>query len=182
MKIHLTWFDIVILMTITIFIIRNAWIGFIRGLSSLLGLAAGYIAASRFGGQVEAILLPWLDAPTHWLKAFAFGITFAIGFLSVFIIAELLSSLLKKLRLSWVDHILGAALGLLKGGLIVTFIFILLVTFYPQSEHLFRDSFTYPYIANSARFLAEFFPSKWKSRFNYNLRHYLKPAIHEERI
>ncbi len=170
MKLPLNWIDVVVVVTIGVFILRNAWIGFLRGLSSLAGLMAGYLAASRLSPTIEKILAPWFKV--SWLKAAALGLSFLLGFLAVFIVVELLARLLKDLRLAWIDHLLGAALGFLKGFLLLAFFFFLLATFYPQSERFFRGSVTYPYLVSGTRFLVQLLPPEWKSRFNYNLRHF----------
>ncbi|NPA48692.1 MAG: CvpA family protein [Thermodesulfobacteria bacterium] len=171
MKLPLPWIDIFVLAVLFFFIIRNAWIGFLRGLSSLAGLAAGYFVSLRYGGVIENILAPWF--PHGWLKLASYALAFVLGFLLVFIAVEILVRLFKKAHLSWIDHLLGAILGGVKGILLLSLLFILLTTFYPQGESLFRGSYTYPYLMKGARFLADIFPSKIKSRFNYNLRRIL---------
>ncbi len=171
MKPPIPWVDIFTLALLAFFVIRNAWIGFLRGLSSLAGLLAGYFLALRYGNLIESILAPWVS--TSWLKLLSYALAFALGFLAVFVLVEILVRLFKKTRLSWVDHLLGAALGGLKAILLLSLLFILLTTFYPQGKELFRGSYTYPYLMRSARFLAEIFPSEIKARFNYNLRRIL---------
>ncbi len=171
MNLPLPWIDILVLAVLLFFILRNAWIGFWRGLSSLLGLVAGYLACLRLGGTVEKVLAPWL--PEAWLKLAAYAAAFLLGFLAVFILAELLTRLFKKARLSWLDHLLGAFLGGVKGLLFWSVLFILVTTFYPGAKKYFVGSYTYPYLMKSARFLADIFPSQLKARFNYNLRHFL---------
>ncbi len=171
MKIPIPWIDVFVIGVLVFFIIRNAWIGFLRGLSSLLGIAAGYFLSLRYGNLIEEILAPWISS--SWLKIAAYGLAFLLGFLAVFIMVELLVRLLKKTHLSWMDHLLGAALGGVKGLLLLSLLFILLTTFYPHGKSLFHGSYTYPYLMKSARFLAELFPPRLKARFNYNLRHIL---------
>ncbi len=172
MKLPLHWVDIVVVVTLGLFILRNAWIGFLRGLSSLMGLVAGYLAASRLSPFVEGILAPWFEV--SWLKVISFSLSFLLGFLAVFILVELLTRLLKDLHLAWINHLLGAGLGFLKGFILLAFCFFLLATFYPQSERFFRNSLTYPYLVSGTRFLVQILPPEWKSRFNYNLRHFFR--------
>ncbi len=171
MKLPLPWIDILVLAVLLFFIIRNTWIGFLRGLSSLAGLIAGYLVSLRYGNLIENILAPWVSA--SWLKVVAYALAFSLGFLAVFIVVEILVRILQKTRLSWLDHLLGAFLGGIKGLLLLSVLFILLTTFYPRGEKLFSGSYTYPYLMKSARFLAEVFPPKIKARFNYNLRRIL---------
>ncbi len=178
MKLPLNWIDILVIVILGIFVIRNAWIGFLRGLSSLVGLLAGYLAAGRLGPTIEKILAPWVKA--SWLNVASFALAFILAFLAVFIVAEIIARLLKDLNLSWIDHLLGAVLGFLKGLILLSIIFFVLATFYPRSEQLFRGSLTYPYIVAGTRFLVQILPSEWKSRFNYNLRHFFKGHEQEQ--
>ena len=172
MNLPFSWLDLVVFTTVAIFVLRNAWIGFFRGLSSLLGLVAGYLLASRLSPKIKFILAPWINS--HWLEIASFAVSFLLGFLTVFILIELLVRVIRSLRLGWLDHFLGALLGFLKGSLVVIFLFMLLVSFFPTSKGLFKDSLVYPYLTRGARFLVQVFPPKWKSKFNYNLRHYLR--------
>ncbi len=171
MKVPFPWVDIFVIAVLLFFVLRNAWIGFWRGLSSLIGIVAGYILSLRYGNLIENILAPWISG--GWLKIAAYGAAFLLGYLSIFILAELLTRLFKKAHLSWMDHLLGAILGGVKGLLLLAVTFILLTTFYPRGERYFKGSYTYPYVMKCARFLADIFPSKIKARFNYNLRHIL---------
>ena len=171
MKLPLSLVDIFVLAVFVFFVVRNAWIGFFRGLSSLAGIVAGYLLSLRYGELVEKILSPWFRP--DWLKLLAYALSFLIGFLAVFIVAELLTRLFKKARLSWLDHLLGAALGALKAFLLLAVIFILITTFYPRNRKFLVNSQSYPYLMKGSRFLVDLFPSRLKARFNYNLRHIL---------
>ena len=174
-----SWLDVIVLIVIGLFVIRNTWIGFFRGLSSLLGIALGVIVAGHYHPRLSDLLSPWVNA--KWLHLVAYILTFFLVFLAVFIVAELLRRLFHSIRLSWVDRLLGFFLGLAKGVLLIAMIFMLLATFYPQSQRLFRHSFTYPYIVSGARFLITLCPESWRARFNYNLRHFFHEGYHRER-
>ncbi|WP_022854237.1 CvpA family protein [Thermodesulfatator atlanticus] len=168
--------DVIVILVLALFILRGAWIGFFRGISSFAGLVAGYITAVRYHLLVENIIAPWLQAPwisASWLKAASFAVAFLLGYLAVFIVAEIIAYFFKKARLTWMDRLLGAGLGAFKGFLLLVAVFFLITTFFPQGEKIFRGSKTYPYIMQGARHLAEFMPSEIKARFNYNLRRIL---------
>jgi membrane protein required for colicin V production len=169
-----SWIDIVILLVIGVFVFRNTWIGFLRGLSSLLGIVLGVIFAGRYHVLLHPILAPWIGK--KWVSFVAFLVAFFIVYLSVFILVEILRKFFHRAHLSWVDRLLGFLFGLIKGILLISLIFLLLATFFPQSRRLFRDSFTYPYVVSAARFLVTLCPESWRARFNYNLRHF----FHEE--
>ncbi len=163
--------DVIVILVLAVFVLRGAFIGFFRGISSFAGLIAGYIVAIRYHAFIENILAPWLSA--SWLKAASFAVAFLLGYLAVFIVAEIIAYFFKKARLTWMDRLLGAGLGAFKGFLLLVAVFFLITTFFPQGEKIFRGSKTYPYIMQGARHLAEFMPSEIKARFNYNLRRIL---------
>ncbi|OAG26691.1 CvpA family protein [Thermodesulfatator autotrophicus] len=171
MNLQVNWVDIAVLVIMGVLILRNAWTGFFRGLSSFAGIIAGYIIALKYYGLIEGIIRPWLAS--QWVKTLSYVIAFLIGFLAVFILAELLTYFFKKTRLSWVDRSLGALLGAVKGFLLLAAIFILVTTFVPQGHKFFSNSYTYPYIMKGARFIVDLLPSELKARFNYNLRRIL---------
>ncbi|AEH44653.1 Colicin V production protein [Thermodesulfatator indicus DSM 15286] len=171
MKLPVNWVDIAVIVIMAVLIIRNAWTGFFRGLSSFAGLIAGYVIALKYSGLIEGIIAPWLSG--QWVKIASYVLAFLVGFLGIFILAELLTYFLKKTRLSWIDRSLGAILGAVKGFLLLAAIFILVTTFFPQGDKYFRHSYTYPYIMKGARFIVGFLPTEIKARFNYNLRRIL---------
>ncbi len=170
------WVDIVVLMVVGLFVIRNTWIGFLRGISSLLGLVAGVIVAGKYHSFVVQILSPLIKGKI--LLFLSYILTFLIAYLGVFIIFELIRRLFRTLQLSWIDRWLGFFLGLMKGSLVVGIAFMLLVVFFPRSQVIFKNSFTYPYLVQVTRFLVEFCPEYWRARFNYNLRHYFQYEGH----
>ncbi len=174
-----SWIDLIVLGVIGIFVVRNTWIGFLRGLASLLGIAAGVIVAGRYHPLIQKIVSPWLKA--NWISPVSYIITFLLAFLVVFIAVELVRKLVHAVRLSWVDRLLGFFLGLAKGILLIALAFMLMATFFPKSRGLFKESLTYPYIVSGARFLVELCPENWRARFNYNLKHYFGHGRHQKR-
>ncbi|MBX6423072.1 CvpA family protein [Thermosulfurimonas sp. F29] len=167
----LPWFDLVALAVILWFVIRTAWIGFFRGLSSLAGLVLGFIYAGTLAPRVEGILAPWFRG-YPWFEAVCWLLAFTLIFLSVFILAEILTRIFEAAHLSFFNRLLGAALGLVKACVLLSVIFFFLVSFYPQGAGLVRRSVVAPFIFKTTRALLELVPSKWKHRFNYHWRHY----------
>ncbi len=169
---HFTGLDIFVVLVLGFFVLRNTWIGFLRGLASLAGLVIGAVVAGQYHSRLTQILAPWIKS--DWLGLTAYLVTFLLVFLAVFILIELLRRLVHSLQLSWIDRLLGFFLGLAKGVILLWLAFMLLATFFPQSERVFRKSVTYPYIASGARYLITMCPPSWRARFNYNLRHFFE--------
>ncbi len=171
-----TWVDIVVLMVLGLFVLRNTWIGFLRGISSFLGLVCGIIIATKYHLFVAQLLSPLLKGSI--LLFVSYIVSFLLAYSVVFIIFELIRRIFHTLQLSWIDRWLGFFLGLIKGSIVVSMAFMLMVIFFPRSQVIFKRSFTYPYLVQVTRFIIEFCPEKWRARFNYNLRHYLRYEGH----
>ncbi len=173
------WFDLVALAVIAWFVIRTAWIGFFRGLSSLIGLILSFVLAGRIVPYIEDVLRPWFKSYT-WFPAASWLLAFVLIFLSVFILAELFTRLFEAARLSFFNRLLGAFLGFIKACILLSAIFFFLVTFYPQSQTLMARSQVAPFILQTTRLLIEMVPSKWKHKFNYQWRRYFEPLKREK--
>jgi len=172
------WFDLVALAVIAWFVIRTAWIGFFRGLSSLVGLLLGFVFAGRLVPPIESILAPWFKNYA-WFPAVSWLLAFILIFLSVFIVAEILTRLFEAAQLSFVNRLLGAFLGFIKACVFLAVFLFFLVTFYPRAKPLVSHSKVTPFIFKTTRILIEMIPPKWKHKFNYHWRHYFGPLKSE---
>jgi membrane protein required for colicin V production len=102
--------------------------GFIRQVLSVVGLVAGLVLASRYGGRVADGLSSFLTNDT---------VAQALGFLLVLIavsaLVSLLATLLRRfvglLFLGWLDHLIGGVLGLVQGTLLCTVILLVAAVF-----------------------------------------------------
>jgi membrane protein required for colicin V production len=114
---NLNGLDIVIIVFLVITAIIGFSKGFIKTISTLVGIILGVVLAERFSGSAA----DWLSTVLHnpiLVKIAGFAIIF-IGFMIIsLIIASLLSKLLSLLFLGWVDRLGGAVLGLVIGGLV----------------------------------------------------------------
>ncbi|OAQ21471.1 CvpA family protein [Thermosulfurimonas dismutans] len=172
------WFDLIALAVIAWFVIRTAWIGFFRGLSSLIGLLMGFVFAGRLVPHIEKILAPWFK-DYSWFSAVSWLLAFILIFLSVFILAEILTRLFEAAQLSFVNRFLGALLGFVKACVLLSVFLFFLVTFYPQTKEIVSRSRVTPFIFKTTRMLMEIIPSEWKHKFNYQWRHYFGPIKKE---
>lgn len=114
-------------------LIPAAWAGFqgfkkglIYELAKIVALGLGIFAAIKFSEPVHA----WLSEATtwdeKWLPAIAFGGTFLAVVIGVYYLGKILDSFIKAVQLGLVNRIAGAALGLLKMGLILSGLLMLL--------------------------------------------------------
>lgn len=120
--------DTVLVVVIVFCGLLGIYWGFIRQVLSVVGLLAGLVLASRYGGRVA-----------DWLSSFIINQTLvqALGFLLVLIAVSatvsLLATVLRRfvglLFLGWLDHAIGGVLGLVQGVLLCTVILLVAAVF-----------------------------------------------------
>ena len=90
-------------------------------------------------------------------------------FCSVFIIISILGIIMKYLLnlvfSGWVDCIGGVIFGILKGGLIVSVLFIALTTFLPKGAPIIQQSRLSPYVSICSEVMAEMISPEMKADF-----------------
>ena len=109
--------------------------GFLMEVFSLAGAILGYLLAAWEYPRVAAWFLPYVSAA--WVAN-------AAGFLAIFFSVVLLAGFAGRLSrwmfaeagLRWFDRLLGAAFGLLRGGVVATVVVMALATFSPSSPSL----------------------------------------------
>ena len=158
----LDWFLIVIVGASTLF-------GFNAGLARVvIGFAAGII------GIVVAF---WFyQTPAAWFSGYFHSSTVAsaLGFLVVFagvviaggILARLLAAIFKWAGVGWLDRLLGAGAGFLRGMLVAVGIVTPLLAFAPDPPPKFLEkSQLAPYTVAFGRVLVEMAPSAVREQF-----------------
>jgi membrane protein required for colicin V production len=160
--------DWLICFVILVNVVGAAIQGFFSEALSLAGLVVGYIVAAwqyrRLAEWFETFLKnAWLAEIFGFLAIF-FGVLILFG-----IAARIARWVMKKAGLSGFDRFLGAVLGLLKGGLMVTVILVGMTAFEPTSK-LLQNSQLAPYflvVGHAAKWLA---PSELRQRFDQGLQ------------
>jgi membrane protein required for colicin V production len=112
----MNWVDIAILVIVASSTLMGVFWGLIRQVVSVVGLVGGIFFAGRLYQPIADFLHPegggGLVADPNWARIIAFGVV-AIGFSLVLGIAgSALRLVANLLFLGWLDHLLGALLGL----------------------------------------------------------------------
>lgn len=114
----MTVFDYAVLAIIGLSIIFSVMRGMVREVIAILGWVAAFYVGRTYTDQ----LLPMMpaDIPTESLRVLA---AFLVLFLATLLLASLLgialSAIIKKIGLGWLNRLLGAMFGVLRGVLIV---------------------------------------------------------------
>ncbi len=164
----LNWLDLVF---IAIFL-ASTLLGAMRGLARVaIGLAAtvlGVLFAARWYAEAGFFLQDYVSA-----KPVANGLGFLlvlIVFLAVGgILSVVLASLFKWAGVSWLDRLLGALFGVLR-GVIISIAIVMVGMAFPRHtlpETISRSQLA-PYILEASRTLAAITPNEFKDAFRRN--------------
>jgi membrane protein required for colicin V production len=155
--------DWIIVAVIVLSVIQAAISGFFHEAFGIAGLILGYLLAAWNYQRLAARYAPYLKS--MWLGEIA---AFLIIFLAVLVVAgiagRITRHIVKEAGLSFVDRVLGGALGLLRGGLIVAVILMSMAAFTPTSTWL-EGSQLAPYFLVVGRAAIWAAPAELRSRF-----------------
>jgi membrane protein required for colicin V production len=167
--------DWVIVAVIVVSVIQAAISGFFYEAFGIAGLVFGYLLAAWNYQRLAARFAPHLKS--MWLGEIA---AFLIIFLAVLVIAgiagRITRHIVREAGLSFFDRILGGALGLLRGCLIVAVILMSMAAFTPTSMWL-EGSELAPYFLVVGRAAIWVAPSELRGRFYQGL-----DLLHREQL
>ena len=137
--------------------------GFFHQAFSIAGLVAGYLLAAWQYHRLADRFAPHLKSP--WLGDIA---AFVIIFIAVVIVAGIAGRIVrwavKEAGLSMFDRLLGALLGVVKGGLFVSILLMGMTAFTPTSK-LLEGSELAPYFLVVGRAAIWVAPSQLRAKF-----------------
>jgi membrane protein required for colicin V production len=167
--------DWVIVAVIVVSVIQAAISGFFYEAFGIAGLVFGYLLAAWNYQRLAARFAPHLKS--MWLGEIA---AFLIIFLAVLVLAgiagRITRHIVREAGLSFFDRILGGALGLLRGCLIVAVILMSMAAFTPTSMWL-EGSELAPYFLVVGRAAIWVAPSELRGRFYQGL-----DLLHREQL
>ena len=159
--------DWVIVVIIAVSIIQAAISGFFHEAFGIAGLIVGYLLAAWNYQRLAARYAPYLKS--MWLGEIG---AFLVIFLAVLVVAgiagRITRHIAKEAGLSFVDRILGGALGLLRGILLVAVIIMSMAAFTPTSTWL-EGSELAPYFLVVGRAAIWVAPYELRGRFYQGL-------------
>lgn len=152
----------------------------IVGSSLIAGFAAGFARAgigffSAIAGMVFAFWFYGLPAAKIHQYVSSAMVSNLLGFLLVFflcltlgaLMGKLLSKLFKWTGLSWLDHLLGAGFGFIRGALVAVAFVAVLMAFTPAPPpNWMVGSATLPYAIDASNMVAGLAPSALKDAFH----------------
>jgi membrane protein required for colicin V production len=162
-------FDVLVLVIILFCMIRGYFKGLIREVSGIIGIVVGFYGANTY----YPILTPYLEdlIETPGTRSL---ICFFVLFCGILILISLFAALIRKfLRLvflGWVDRFFGLIFGTAKGVLIVSVLFIMMMTFILDDAKFLSGSKTVPHVAKIAGAMTLFLSRSMETDFSKNLK------------
>lgn len=154
--------DWLILAVLLVSVLSAARSGFFLEVFSLSGAILGLALASWNYQR----LLPWIH---HWIhsRAAAEAVSFLLIALGIMLLAGLVGRIFRwsahSVGLGWVDRVLGALFGAVKGFVLVTIAVLVIAAFFPKASW-FRDSRLAPYFLEAAHRASAMAPADLEQR------------------
>jgi membrane protein required for colicin V production len=143
----LNFIDYIILVILLLFLIQGYRKGIIISLASIAALILGIYVAVHFSNYLDATLMEHLRPSRKWLPILSFAITFILVVIAVMLVAKLTEKLVDVVGMGFFNHLGGAALGLVKGVILVSILFFIFKSFDPKEKWLTgkdkKESFLY---------------------------------------
>lgn len=126
--------DIIILVPLAFFAYRGFTKGFFISVAMLAGLLFGLYAAINFSEYMADFLTNKLNLVNNNIKFIAYITTFVVVVVLVYLLGQFLSRVAKTAGLGLVNRLAGAALGIVKGLIIVSAFLLLLAKIDPRAQ------------------------------------------------
>jgi len=163
----LTATDWCIVAAIAVSVAHAASAGFFQEVFGIAGLVFGYLLAAWQYHQLAQHFAPYMNSP--WFgEITAFLVIFVAVMVAAGIIGRIARWIMKESGLSFVDRLLGGALGLLRGCLLVAVVLMSMAAFNPNSKWL-EGSQVAPYFLVAGRAAIWVAPSELRARFYQGL-------------
>jgi membrane protein required for colicin V production len=160
---HWTFLDFLFVFIILVSIAFAITKGLAREIISLVALITGFVLAVFMYPTVAL----WFAEYTR-TQAVADLLAFLIIFLGTLIIGAVaafgVNRFIKMASLEWIDRILGAIFGLLRGWIVSSIIVLALIAF-PVSQNTVEKSYLAPFLLAGARAAAYVVPTELRDRF-----------------
>jgi membrane protein required for colicin V production len=160
------WLDIVLLLLLGVSVITSFSAGLTREVVGLVSMIAAIVLAIWFYGSAGGFLMPYVSSP---------GIANFLGFLIVFcavlmvgsLVGHILGRFMKVAGLSFLDRLLGAGFGVVRGMLVCVAVVLALLAFTPGKTppNAVVRSRVAPYVIDTARVFAAVAPHDLKEGF-----------------
>lgn len=160
--------DFALMALLAFFLVRALVRGLVRELMGLVGVVAALVASALFYHPVAEFLRRVSGEPAPWWDAVAFAAVLVGVFTLCLWVGAGLARLIQAGPFSWLDRLLGALVGLMKGVLVSYLLLNVLLMAMPlamlsnpnnaQSGNLVSRSWLAPHVIRAGRYLMDLVP------------------------
>lgn len=165
--------DILMLVIVLYCLIMGLLRGFVREITSIGGVIAGFYGACFFYSRLAGYLSKWIHDPTA-LDILGFLIIFTSVFIFVNIAGILLKYFLKIIDITWQDRGLGGIFGTIKGILIISVLLMGLTTFLKNNAPIIKASLFAPYIMSVSEMMSQTISEDMKKKYKEKVDRFKK--------
>jgi membrane protein required for colicin V production len=169
------WLDIVVLVIVGYSTFVGLRRGFARAVVAIAATVLGIVFGFSFYGWAATHLFGGMSS-RELAKLLGFLIIFGAFMLAGTIAGRVLANLFKWVGLSWLDRVMGAGLGFVRGIIVVCVLVTVTLAFRPQS---IEESKTLPFVIGASNALSILTPHEVKDKFREaqeNLKKLWSPA------
>jgi membrane protein required for colicin V production len=124
----MNFLDYILLIIVALFAILGYRKGIIVSLATVAALILGIYAAVNFSNYIDATLMENLKPSRKWLPFLSFSFTFLLVLVGVLLVGKVVEKLIDVAGLGFVNRLLGAILGVVKGIILASVLFFITVT------------------------------------------------------
>jgi membrane protein required for colicin V production len=139
--------DLIIAVPLLYFIYKGAVNGIVKEILNIVGITLAIFLTFKYMDALAVIITPFFEENASPYIPFISSALIFLGTLTIVaVIGYLTKELLKAVKLSTVNRVLGAIFGFVKSGLVVSTILLLVAGFNIPKEEVRNESVLYPYI------------------------------------
>ena len=153
---EINFFDILTLVALIWAVVSGWRSGFVSQLLGLVGIILGIILSVRYGAAVGEMF----NIDVRFSVVAGFLITFVVVLIAATILARLISKVLSFIGLGWVNTLLGIALSVVKGLLVLSMLYAAIFALNANSQlidpNYFDNSISFDIVRKCAEPLFDF--------------------------
>jgi membrane protein required for colicin V production len=163
----MNWLDVLLLVIIGLSVVSSFRKGLTREVIGLASLVLGLLLGAWFYGNVAALLENYLKSRTAANLAGFLIIFLAVAILGA-IVRGIIGKFVKVTGLTFLDHILGAAFGTVRGVLVCVALIMGVMAFSPGDKppQSVEESRLAPYVSDAAKVFVAVAPKELKDGFH----------------
>lgn len=161
-------FDIVILLLASVTLLVGFLTGFIMQVSLLAGVILGAVFAGQLATLITPKLLEWTGASPHIMGPLSYVIAFILILFGLLFVGKLVQSLLKAVKINFLNRLAGALFGVFTCLIIVSIVLNIVIEIDQDQtiigENTRKNAYTYSLVKDIAPTAIPYLRFDWVNR------------------